>query len=104
MSVRVIRGDATEPTTETCRTTCTTARGGRMTCTTSCSTTRDVTVESSPTRGRGSPDVADDFTSSDNLFQFNPNKIGVHVLASSMPIGHIAGYTVRLRVSSTVPG
>jgi hypothetical protein len=100
MAIRVIRGDATLLSGQSCQQSCTTARNGRVTCTTTCSTLQFLSPESFPIPSRGSPDVVDNlFLGSGPLgtttFHFNPYVIGVHRLSSAISIGHPqAGWSI----------
>lgn len=98
MSIRVIRGDATLISGQSCMQSCTTARNGRVTCTTTCSSLQFLQPESFPIPSRGSPDVVDNlFLGSGPLgqttYHFNPNVIGTHKAQDVFSIGHIPGYT-----------
>jgi hypothetical protein len=100
--IRVIRGDATLLTGQTCTRSCITSpRTGAVQCTvTACTPLQFRSPESFPIPSRGSPETVDNlFLSSGPLgpttFHFNPYVIGVHRLSSAISIGHPqAGWSI----------
>ncbi len=98
MPVKVISGDATVTSTQTCRTTCTTNRNGTQTCTTSCTTNQNLVAESFPiptSPSRFQPVYDPQIVYGDVPYSFNAHVIGDHKISNTYAIGHAQGYRHR---------